>query len=115
MIDRQFEEKRRNCSRQRIDIDFERTDVKSRFNWINRAAIHYLNKTAFWNLAQYKYNISFILSISRFTLLSFFFSDFVLLYSAMVLDNSEQLHFRHTDYYALACSYLSMAIVNQVE
>lgn len=40
--------------RQRIDIDFERTDVKSRFNWINRAAIHYLNKTAFWNLAQYK-------------------------------------------------------------
>jgi hypothetical protein len=43
-----------NSSRQRIDIDFERTDVKSRFNWINRAAIHYLNKTAFWNLAQYK-------------------------------------------------------------
>lgn len=41
-------------SRQRIDIDFERTDVKSRFNWTNRAAIHYLNKTAFWNLAQYK-------------------------------------------------------------
>jgi hypothetical protein len=53
--------RRRRCSfvtdapfRQRIDIDFERTDVKSRFNWINRAAIHYLNKTAFWNLAQYK-------------------------------------------------------------
>ncbi len=43
-----------NSSRQRIDIDFERTDIKSRFNWINRAAIHYLNKTAFWNLAQYK-------------------------------------------------------------
>jgi len=43
-----------NSSRQRIDIDFERTDVKSRFNWINRSAIHYLNKTAFWNLAQYK-------------------------------------------------------------
>lgn len=42
------------CFRQRIDIDFERTDVKSRFNWVNRAAIHYLNKTAFWNLAQYK-------------------------------------------------------------
>ncbi len=33
----------------------------------------------------------------------------------MVLDNSEHLHFRHTDYYALACSYLSMAILNQVE
>ncbi|CAF4894250.1 unnamed protein product, partial [Rotaria sp. Silwood1] len=78
---------------QRIDIDFERTDVKSRFNWINRAAIHYLNKTAFWNLAQY--------------------NDFVLLYSSMVLDNSEHLHYRHTDYYALACSYLSMAILNQ--
>ncbi|CAF0846952.1 unnamed protein product [Adineta ricciae] len=78
---------------QRIDIDFERTDVKPRFNWINRAAIHYLNKTAFWNLAQY--------------------NDFVLLYSAMVLDNSEHLHFRHTDYYALACSYLSMAILNR--
>ncbi|CAF3371539.1 unnamed protein product [Rotaria sp. Silwood1] len=77
---------------QRIDIDFERTDVKSRFNWINRAAIHYLNKTAFWNLAQY--------------------NDFVLLYSAMALDNSEHLHFRHTEYYALACSYLSMAILN---
>jgi hypothetical protein len=43
-----------NSSRQRIDIDFERTDIKSRFHWINRAAIHYLNKTAFWNLAQYK-------------------------------------------------------------
>ncbi|CAF3934819.1 unnamed protein product [Rotaria magnacalcarata] len=78
---------------QRIDTDFERTDVKSRFNWINRAAVHYLNKTAFWNLAQY--------------------NDFVLLYSAMVLDNSEHLHLRHTDYYALACSYLSMAILNQ--
>ncbi|CAF1164046.1 unnamed protein product [Adineta steineri] len=78
---------------QRIDIDFERTDVKSRFNWVNRAAIHYLNKTAFWNLAQY--------------------NDFVLLYSSMVLDNSEHLHCRHTDYYALACSYLSMAILNQ--
>ncbi|CAF4618494.1 unnamed protein product [Rotaria socialis] len=78
---------------QRIDTDFERTDVKSRFNWINRAAVHYLNKTAFWNLAQY--------------------NDFVLLYSAMVLDNTEHLHLRHTDYYALACSYLSMAILNQ--
>lgn len=33
----------------------------------------------------------------------------------MVLDNSEQYHFRHTDYYALACSYLSMAILNQVD
>jgi hypothetical protein len=44
----------KNSFRQRIDIDFERTDVKSRFNWINRAAVHYLNKTAFWNLAQYK-------------------------------------------------------------
>ncbi|CAF4995440.1 unnamed protein product, partial [Rotaria sp. Silwood1] len=77
---------------QRIDINFERTDIKSRFNWINRAAIHYLNKTAFWNLAQY--------------------NDFVLLYSAMALDNSEHLHFRHTEYYALACSYLSMAILN---
>lgn len=32
----------------------------------------------------------------------------------MVLDNSEHLHLRHTDYYALACSYLSMAILNQV-
>ncbi|CAF4987283.1 unnamed protein product, partial [Rotaria sp. Silwood1] len=77
---------------QRTDINFERTDIKSRFNWINRAAIHYLNKTAFWNLAQY--------------------NDFVLLYSAMALDNSEHLHFRHTEYYALACSYLSMAILN---
>jgi len=46
--------------------------------------------------------------------LNFVRSDFVLLYAAMVLDNSEHLHFRHTDYYALACSYLSMAIVNQV-
>ena len=43
------------------------------------------------------------------------FSDFILLYSAMALDNSEHLHCRHTDYYALACSYLSMAILNQVE
>ncbi|CAF1194892.1 unnamed protein product [Rotaria sp. Silwood1] len=82
-------------SKQRTDINFERTDIKSRFNWINRAAIHYLNKTAFWNLAQY--------------------NDFVLLYSAMALDNSEHLHFRHTEYYALACSYLSMAILNQVQ
>ena len=32
----------------------------------------------------------------------------------MVLDNSEQLHLRQTNYYALACSYLSMAILNQV-
>ena len=31
----------------------------------------------------------------------------------MSLDNSEHLHYRQTDYYALACSYLSMAILNQ--
>ncbi|CAF5106963.1 unnamed protein product, partial [Rotaria sp. Silwood1] len=86
---------------QRTDINFERTDIKSRFNWINRAAIHYLNKTAFWNLAQYKQIL--------------LFTDFVLPYSAMALDNSEHLHFRHTEYYALACSYLSMAILNQVQ
>jgi hypothetical protein len=99
------------CSRQRIDIDFERTDVKSRFNWINRAAIHYLNKTAFWNLAQYKYRH---VLVTDQCYSSWHSSDFVLLYSAMSLDNSEHIHFRHTDYYALACSYLSMALVNQV-
>ncbi|CAF1534516.1 unnamed protein product, partial [Didymodactylos carnosus] len=77
---------------QRIDIDFERTDVKSRFNWINRVAVHYLNKTAFWNLAQY--------------------NDFILLYASLVLDTAQRQHLLHTDYYALACSYLTMAILN---